>query len=322
MSSIWEDGPRASFDIDGESDRATFVLSSIAEQGGNRIAKRERVYRDGERLDGMGTKGDAIVTQSVFNNNISEPGVPQNQYPDELNKLIELLKRSVTATGTLRLPTKAPRRVKAESWDIQEDAVKTDHAALTIHWAEDSEEVELESTFGAPNARSSAVAIAEDILAQIEFMGVISKDVEDLRSIAKKLEELAQFSGERGDDLLAASRDATDVVANIEADFLPSSNTLNDDDFVVGETGDSMLALPIAYSMLVSLRDFAEIAAQAAASVPGQSTPQATLYNSTQTLFDIADDNDIDIDLLVELNPSILDPGFIPANTPVFLPGF
>lgn len=319
--SKWEDGPRASFEIDGESDRVTFVLSAIAENGGNRIAKRERVYRDGERLDGMGTKGDVFGTRSTFFNGIDEKGVTSNQYDDVLTPLVDLLKRSATTTGTLRLPTKKPQRVKAETWSINEEAGRKDYAHIDITWATDTEEVELESTFGQPNARVGAIAIADDIAAQIEFMGVTSEDIAELKSIAAKLEELAQRSNERGDDLLQAAADAQECVDNIESDFLPSSNELNDDEFVVGETADSLFGLPIAHSTLVSLQQFREMAASAAANVPGRNVPQPKLYNRALSLFDIALENDVDIETLVDLNPSLLDPGFIPPNTPIMLPG-
>lgn len=318
--SKWEDGPRASFEIDGESDRVTFVLTEITEAGGNRIAKRERVYRDGERLDGMGTKGDTIATRSSFFNGVDEQGVTPNQYDDVLGPLVKLLKRSVTTTGTLRLPTKEPLRVKAETWNVREDAGRKDFAHIDISWVTDTEETELESTFGQPNARSSAVAIADDIAAQIEFMGITSDDIAELQSIAKRLNELATFSGERGDDLLQAAADAQACVDNIEDDFLPSAQMLNDDEFVVGETADSLLGLPIAYSTLVNLREFAEMAARAAADVPGRTAPVPVLYDRALSLFDVALENGVDVETLVELNPSLLEPGFIPPNTPILLP--
>jgi hypothetical protein len=318
--SKWEDGPRASFEIDGESDRVTFVLTEITEAGGNRIAKRERVFRDGERLDGMGTKGDVIGTRSSFFNGVEERGIAPNQYDDVLGPLIAILKRSVTTTGTLRLPTKAPLRVKAETWNVREDAGRKDFAYIDITWATDTEEVELESTFGQPNARSVAVSISEDILAQIEFMGVTSDDIAELKSIGAKLEQLAQQANERGDDLLQAARDAQESVANIEGDFLPSSTALDGDDLVVGATADSMLALPIAYSTLVLLRSFAEVAATAAANVPGRTVPAPKLYPTALSIFEIAIDNGLTVEEVVELNPT-LDYGFIPANTPILLPG-
>jgi hypothetical protein len=318
---IWEDGPPASFEIDGESDRVTFTVKEIGRELSNRIAKRERVYRNGERLDGMGTAGETIKTRSFFANTLKEPGVPSELYPGELDKLIELMKRSNGTTGTLRLPTTSPRRVKMVIASVHESPNAVDAAWLDVTWAEDSEETELESTFGKPNARSISVSLADDIVAQLEFMGVTSDDIAELKSIAAKLEELAQFSGERGDDLLQAAADATGAVDNIESSFLPSSQLLADEDFVVGETADSMLALPIAYSTLVSLRAWAEAAAEAAANIPGREVPEPKLYDHALSLFDIAEDNDVDIETLVELNPDLLDPGFIPANTPILLPG-
>lgn len=319
---IWdEQGTSASFEILGDADRVTFSISSIARSGGNRLAKRERVYRDGELVDGMGSKGDTIATRSLFFNGLKEPGVSETAlYPDELNKLLDLLKASNAATGTLRLPTTKPRKVKAERWDIHEAAERPDYAALDITWFENNEEVELESTFGETNARSAAVAIADDIAAQIEFMGITSADVEELKSIAAKLEELAQFAGERGDDLLQAAADARQATANIEASFVPSGQDVNSDNFVVGEDAFSLLGLPIAYATLINLRAFAEMAAKAAENVPGRARPVPTLFKQTLTLWDIAIDHGVDIEELSKLNPT-LDPGFIPANTTVLLPG-
>lgn len=308
-----------SFEIDG--DRIAFAALVIGESGGNRIAERERMWRPGARIDGTGSKADRWQTTAVFFNDMREPGVSANPYPDELEKLKKLLKRSATQTGTLTLSTVGPKRCKAAEWHEERTFERRDYAALSITWIEDNEEALTESTFTAPNARSAAVALASDVVEGCAYLGVWSPDVAELEAIAAKLERLALQADAQSNDLEQTARELGGSIGRIESSFLPSSTSLQAGDVMIGETTQSLLSDPSAHKTLVSLRELAEMAAQAVALVPGRSRPRSITYAYSISIIDVAIEQGVQLEKLVELNTSLPEPFMIPANTPIVLPG-
>lgn len=316
-----EDAGPASFEIDGESDRVTFAVEAVNWDMENRIAERERVYRDGARLDGTGTKADRFSIVAKVFNGIREKGVARNGYPGDRDKLIKLLKRSVTQTGTLKLPTWPPIRCKALRCTTTENVQKTDFAHLNIIWVEDNEETQLEATFTEPNARSAAVALADQIVEGMAFLGAWDEGVAELKALAVELESLALFANERGDDLIQAARSINTTVADVQTSFLPTRTELQVDSFVIGDSPQSLLSDPSASATLEALMALSEMASKAIASVPGKARPRSIEYKTAMNVFDISLQVGASVEEIVELNPSLIDPFAIPANTTILLPG-
>jgi prophage DNA circulation protein len=316
---LFEQTVPCSFRVDAEEVR--FAILQINESGANRISPRKRVFRAGARLDGTGTDPDSWVLQCVFYNGMRETGVPRDPYPTEANRLIALLKKSGEKTGTLTLPTRGPKRVRATNWGRSETFEKRDYCVLEVTFLEDNEETQTESTFSPPNARSAAVSTASYVVESCVVAGIWSSDIAQLEQLASELEALALAPTDYVNDLEEKARAVMDVVHRIEAAFLPTQTQIQAGPVNPGATAQSLLADPSALTAQASLRTMAELAAQAVANVPGRTRPRIISYETSVSIFDVSVEQSVELETLVELNTSIPDLRIIPARTSIYLPG-
>src|SRR5262245_15019791 len=108
MSETFEDYEVCSWKVGQRSGTLKFPVSSIQESGGNRIVERNRPYRNGAKLDDVGSNATKWTIEAVFENSImeGEKGLDQNVllYPNVLNAVLDSFR--IHGTGDLVIPTR------------------------------------------------------------------------------------------------------------------------------------------------------------------------------------------------------------------------
>src|SRR5689334_5238078 len=102
--SIFENYPPCSWTVQG--DTIVFPVADIEEDGGNRIVRRRRPYRNGAKLDDTGSNEKVWRVTVVLENSIEEDGLDPNRplYPFVANALVSSF--DLHDTGDLVLSTR------------------------------------------------------------------------------------------------------------------------------------------------------------------------------------------------------------------------
>lgn len=291
--------PPAKWTPDGFGGIEFYVLD-IDESGGNRLAPRERPYRDGAKVDDIGSK--AIVWQfvAIFNNTIEE-----GLYPDRLNELIEWTGKHVT--GDLIVPTRGLVRAKAEGYSRKEIASELDQAILTLSFIEDNEDGVGAQNFTSPSAAGSTDNVADETIFDSQSEGMWNGSIQNLKQFSSQLQGLANAPGQYAQDLETAHNTMVGEVENI-------INTFSD----ITEDGRSTLLNPSSTKAQRDLELLKELAGQSRQDArQGQKKIITKKYIVEMNILQIATLEDQQVEDLIKINGQIENLLSIPPNTPV-----
>jgi prophage DNA circulation protein len=299
-------GPVCTWEAPGEQP-LTFPVSRIEETGGNRLAPRERIYRDGAKYDDTGSKPDGYQLTCAFFNGHREQGVPGDKlYPDQLRALMKACR--VHACGTLTLPTVGPKRCRADHWTRTDDPEnRRDYATLSISFVLDNEDDQTASSFVLPTARATAVALANEVLEDLDALGVVSDDTVSLGELCGQLEELANAPAEFADDINEKVAQITGTIDRIGLDF---DNTAR-----LTTEPATLLLQPSAAPAHAKLARLADLAARARSGLPQRT--RLLVFARVVSLLDVAAEQGQDVSDLIALNPQYEDLSAIPARAPI-----
>lgn len=208
VDTVFDQYPLCSFEIDTEN-AVAFPVQRIRQKGANRVIERERPYRDGAKLDDVGSKARQWTIEALFNNSIVEKDLDAYNnldplYPDVLNRLLLLFDQH--KTGDLTVPTIGKVRVKAVDYERTEEVDHQDSALLVLVFMEDNEDSVDFRSITAPtvNAQGNRLAIKTEFDAQ--SVGVDSFNMTQVRTVASQLEKIANAPGDAADDVYIAAR--------------------------------------------------------------------------------------------------------------------
>lgn len=204
VDEIFAKYPPAQFTVAGTS--YAFPVIRITENGSNRIVERQRPYRDGAKLDDVGSNSKRWVLEAVFENTVIEPGIDatnQNRalYPTVLNELILLF--DIHETGDLVVPTVGIQRVRAESYVRTESSEPRDCAMVTFTFVEDNEDGIGFRSITQPSANANARRLADEAQLDAQSTGAWDGSLSDLDEFTRELEDLVNQPGEVSQDVEA-----------------------------------------------------------------------------------------------------------------------
>lgn len=180
-----------------------FPVVSIQESGGNRIVERNRPYRNGAKLDDVGSNATKWTIEAVFENSLmdGEEGLDQNQalYPNVLNAVLESFR--IHGTGDLVIPTRGKVRARAESYTRVENEASRDYAKLSLCFVEDNEDNVDAQKFSQRTANGSARRLTETTEFDAQSEGKWNTSLADLREFGSELEAFATFPSTTRNDL-------------------------------------------------------------------------------------------------------------------------
>lgn len=305
----FEQYPPAQFTVAGFT--LSFPVLRITESGGNRIVERERPYRDGAKLDDVGSTAKRWTLEALFENTILEKDQSalnngEALYPTVLNQL--LVNFDIHETGDLVVPTIGTQRVRAESYVRTESADERDQATVTFVFVADNEDGVDFRSISAPTASANARRLANDNELDTQSVGAWDGSLQDLDTATRELEDLVNGPGEVAQDV-----DATAL--RIQGNARRAKNTFSE----AGKPGRDLFLDPQnsrGPRDLVKQQDMA--AREANKSRRGRPQLLIVVFREPTDIFSVAAFVGQDPADLLAVNPDI-DPFFIPALTGVKL---
>lgn len=306
MPGEWEELGPASYQVEGEIE-LKFMVISQAESGGNRVPKRERVNRNGRKLDFTGTRGDDFAITAIFNNNLTEPGIgdyPQ-MWPDRLDRLIRAFKTG--KTGTLHLPWRRNIRCKPEGWTRKANAGdERDGETLDVTFLEDNEDTVDEASTTSVSVQASVLRKAAEAVFDLEQEGGWDGSFEDFTQLAADLEGTLNAPGEFLSDVAHKVRRVRRAAESIRESLSSRAEGRRQ---MLGPEGAK------AERKLVELLDLLGLAeAELSARLPQIVT---RTFPTDRSIYSIAAELGQSARDLISINGEIEDLNFIPAGTPV-----
>jgi hypothetical protein len=309
-TSIWSKFPAASWEVEGK--KITFPAEQIEENGGNRLAKHKRMYRDGARLDDTGGEPkEWSFVIPFFNSEDHEAAVDGlAQYPDNADALCDSFDKH--ECGTLTTPTRGPRRCRAATYRRVDKLDEKDSCVIVATWLEDSEDDERAQTYSGPSAKSQLYQAVEQMSDAASDLGAWNDDLSSLQDFASDLVGMAEAPGQWVDDMDAKANAFANRCGDIEEAFSGAAER--------GATeGQMLLTDPSSSFAGRKLREAADLVASLSAQKFGSGQPNVTTrtWDRLMTIFDVAIEVKQDSAELIALNGSLPDMLAIAANTPV-----
>lgn len=305
---IWSAMDPASYKADG-GELILFPARSAGERGGNRIARRERPWQAGAKLDAIGSKPDELTIEALFHNDIIEPGLGESPalYPDRLDALVAAFKLGTTAT--LNLPWKRNLRVKADSWDRRATADDTRGGeVLTVTFITDSEDNLDREAFERVSAKANVNRVAEAATFTMKSIGAWDGSIEDITQFASELQGYLNAPGE----YLSAIAHRAKRIRRAVTGLMGALST--------AVPGRGQLADPEGSNARLQLLELLELAAaaeeEARASLP---KTRSVTFARARDIYSIATEVGQDPRVLISINSALEDPGYIEAGTPVLV---
>lgn len=293
----------ASFEVDG-SPKLAFGVKSVRKQYRADIAKHRRLYKDGARLDHMGSEANVFTLTSEFYNGAEDSAAPST-YPDDANALEKLCESK--KTGWLNVPTHGPVRAKCESYDRAEEDVEVDCCVIVSTWVVDSEDDQTNGSFQAPAASSVASRYSIEWVEDGFEGGIDGDPFGEIQDFCDDLAELARAPENYIAAFEARATQTVNAIARVERAY---SNAAED---ATGEVV-ALLTQPDACRIVRKGRRLADTIASGANST----TPFATKrYGGFMTIFDVATDVQQDAQRLIAINADLPDLMEIAPRTPV-----
>jgi hypothetical protein len=301
--------PVARWEVGGEN--LTFQVVRVEEVHTNRIVEHERPYRDGAKLDHTGPKAKGWRLTAIFINEEGQlAGIDDVQYPDNVDKLCDSFDKQ--ETGTLTVPTRGPRRCKAESYQRVDDTEMHDSAHVVFAWKEDNEDDEAQQAYTSPSGKSALSALAAEVVEAATDAGVFNEDLQSFTDYADELADLANAPGDYVNDLEAQANAFKGKCENIEKSFTKAG----DEAFSDLET---LLTDPANSRAIGLLREAADDASRLVFERAGVSTRAVVTrtYNHIVSIVEVATDVHQPVEGLMILNSNLDDLLAIPPKTPI-----
>lgn len=303
---VFEQYPSASWAV-ASVRSIVFPVVEITEEGGNRIVLRERPYRDGAKVDDIGSKAKSWTVKAYFENTITE-GFQQNGkplYPEVLNDLIRSFDQH--ETGDLVIPTVGQVRARAVSYVRIERNDERDCAAVEFKFVQDNEDNIDATSFTLPTVKSSLNALTASTTFSAHSDAVFSTSLADLNEFAAGLVAIANFPSDFLNDIDSKVGIMVGAVNRVTNAFTSKSNNPK-------EKARAMLSDPDASMTgrkLVALQD---TSARAAADFrANQPAIIRVVIERDMTIFDAAVEFKQDAQQMIGLN-SKFDPFAIPRG--------
>lgn len=299
--------PSASWTVAGAT--YVFPVEAIRESGGNRLVNRERPYRDGAKVDDVGSSPVCWTLTCRFNNTVQEgnsDSVPL--YPTVLNNIIRSFSKH--ETGDLVVPTIGKVRARAKSYSREDKNDERDSATMTLEFVQDNEDKVDASAFSLPTVRASARVLAESATFSAESDGSFDATIADLNTFADQLEAIATFPSNTLQDVDNQAGIVVGATNRVLNAFTSKSNNPK-------TKARAMLSDPDASATQRRLVALQDTAGRARAELrANQPSIVRAMFETPLTIFDVAAMIGQDAGQLIALNPA-LDPLNIPANTVV-----
>lgn len=282
------------------------VAMEVGENGGNRIAPRDRPWQRGAKLDGVGVKSDEFLLDLIFSNDAGEPDV-QNAWPSDLEAMVAAFKLSGSdgLTGTLNLSWKRGLRVKPLEWSRR--AVATENRGgevLRVKFQEDNEDNLDREAFQLVQVKAALPERVDATQFDAESEGMDVFAIEDLTELAADVVGLLNYPNDVAAALLHAGNRLRLAVKTVGEAF--SS----------GEPGRDQLNEPAGALTRLKLLELAELGERAVSEARPKATRVMT-FTRTQSIWNIATELGQSARDLMVVNEQIPDFGFIEAGTPV-----
>jgi prophage DNA circulation protein len=299
---IFEDYAVASWTVRG--DTVYFAVIDIDEQGGNRIVRRPRPYRDGSKLDDTGSKEKEWDVVAIFNNDVDEDGLPTDRpaYPNSVNVMID--SADLHDTGTLGLPNRGAIRARLETYRRSEKAELRDTAMVTFHFVGDNEDNVDAQSFTTPHVGSSARQIVAETVFSSESLGGFTKFLADLEDAADKLQDAMAAPGEAVQDVDQKAARVVRLVDSVERQFTVS-----------GQLARDLLTDPDSWATWRQLHVLKDTSMRAVDQKSALGRVITISFETTRSLFDIAAEIAQDPASLLDLNTQLDNALRIPAGT-------
>lgn len=306
---VMEQYPSASWQV-GANKPLVFPALEIQEEGGNRIVQRERPYRDGAKIDDIGSRAKCWTFRAYFENSIDE-GARQNGmplYPDVLNALIRSF--DLHETGDLIVPTVGKVRARAQSYVRVERNEERDTASLELKFIQDNEDKVDATAFAPPTVKASMNVLKESAVFSAHSDGIYSLNLADLNEFAQGLIEIANFPGTFLADVDSKAGIVVGATNRVLNAFTSKSNNPK-------TKARAMLSDPDASVTARKLTALQDTSARAVAELrENQPAIIRILLDRPFNIFDIAVQYGQDVNQLIAIN-SEWDPFAIPAGATI-----
>lgn len=304
---IFEQYPVASWTVRGDS--IYFPTESIEEDGGNRIVRRARPYRDGAKLDDTGSKEKEFTITGCFDNSIEEPDMLNTPgellYPDTLNRLIESF--DLHETGTLVTSTRGAVRCRLLSYKRVENFDSRDSATVTLTFVMDNEDSVDAQSFQNPSVRATIHQAIQETTFSMESKGGFSQMLADLEQFATDLTDAIAAPGEAIQDVDQKAARVARIALNVEKQMS-----------VTGELGRDLLTDPDSWATLRNLHILRDRTARAAEEKNATGVRIITaVFAQDKSIYDIATQLQQNADDLIGINTQLENLLLIAAGTVV-----
>lgn len=308
--SVFEQYPVGSWKPDGGA-AVKFAVVDVSEDGGHRLVRRERPYRDGIRADNTGRKEKVWNVETVWENSVEEPGIGDVVlYPDLLERFLDAIDEGTT--GDLVLPTRGKIRAKVETYRRRETHSERDGARISVTWVEDNEDSVDAQSFELPTVNASAKRVTEEAKFDAQSQGAWDGSLLELVEFARQLENLANAPGNTLRDLETQATVVAGSVNRVVRAFSQQQRRGENNRDVLRDAESSRFN-----AKLVQLKDLAGRAR--GVGKERSDRPKAVRAERDTSLFDLAIDHGTTASKMIDFNPS-LDPFDVPAGTVVRIP--
>jgi prophage DNA circulation protein len=301
---LWEGLKPADCKADGGGDPVAFIVVSREKRSGNRLARRDRPYRNGTKLDHVGNKEDEFSVVCVFHNAITEAGIGDDPplWPDRLNALEAVLASDQVLT--LNLPWERNIRCRADNWTRGAIPDVRDGESLTVTFIRDNEDNLDGAAVEHVSPRAVLNRAVDEAIFDAEREGVFVG--ESLSTAVRELQAALAAPGDFRNDIETQSRAVISSIESLQKAIADRRD------------GDAKGNDPATALFRQQLAEIRELAARSLDSAnTGLPSYLERRFPALRNIFDIARELEQDASELIKLNPQIPDLGAIPAGTPV-----
>jgi hypothetical protein len=295
----WVKLPPATFVLDGVTH--TFTAQLVTVNGSNRLARRNRPFQDGAKVDFVGNNADELELECIFHPDVTEPGADFERWPTALEDFEEALRTG--KTGTLNLPWKRGLRMKGDTWARTARADENRGGEIVrVKFLRDNEDSLDREAMQRVSVRSTINGAVEAAQFDLESEGGWNAGIEQVTTLAAQVQSLLATPGDTLDSLLHVANRLRRAVESTAAAL---------------EAGP-LAADPEGSSVRQKLLELAELAARAEGeALAARPKTRTFIPERDTTIFRIATELGQKARELMSINGAIEDFNAIPAGTPV-----
>lgn len=305
---IFEQYEVASWKV-GSAPKIAFPVISVQESGGNRLAMRARPYRDGVKIDDIGSAEKHLTMVAVFHNSLEETGLTEinggtSLYPDVLNKLIDTFDQHHDDAGDLVVPTRGPVRARLDTYQREEHHDERDFATLTLNFIQDNEDNVDAASFTLPSVKAQTQQVANEIEESAVEDAAWDTSLQDLADYAGQIEGLINAPQEYQRDFEGRAKILTASIRRVFTAFM-QNGVPGRDLFKNSNTSGTQRSL-------VLLQDM--VGRETIEARRGRPQLVSVAYSEQRTLMSIAAEHGQSYEDLLEVNSQLEDPMAIAAG--------